>query len=1024
MLRDLKKSLILKYLKKIKFLNTYFLALGIITTIFLISGFAGISPLSDKVKVLGQGIPLFYFPNFPIRLAFLANEITTTNEELIIRSDELSKFVNAFDCKYAQSQCVQTTKKLPGGGQQSICEPGPIKVFGRVNPIPQGTTNEKEVHSEEIQSAINDLNIKLASLQTTLRGEVEIGIEKQLKTLRPEDAQIIRDNLEKLDRLMSEMRNLTERNSSLPNKCSVQRCTPECELGQTFTAEACVGASGEQKPIELKFKVGVGLDNLNLGRLGIENINLGLPDKVNIPTPQLPSLSFRIPNATLNCPTQRQQIVFHPSTPILPDLPTITLSCPQYQSYSSYQCSSPPSQGEEGFIEFEWWNKTFEHLSGECLKVANSDSKRLKNEQGQIEYQKAVEGCMSPEKVVPTTINECEAKWVRKCSFLDCRWELSNPREQEICGQIGRSPDKTQKAVKWCQTLYQDEGQTPPATCSSETILTTHQKCNEIRNSGRENVPLSCKLLPLFAGQLEDLPEGTVIGQGGNCPSQNIGDFPIPMAGCAITAPSIPKITFPTIIIPDIHLPTFSLPPLFRVKLPNLIFEDLNIGEINLCNLDDCSAQFPYLTFKPPSLKIPQVNVPPVTLEIPGASPIDIQIEPINFQTLNFNIPQLINLGSLVTPELKIPEIPLPQPRIQFSFLGINIDLLNLLLGLFKTPLNLNQCVALDAKLGVLDIVYPDKYFPWPAYPKPGELKFCKKAREWCQRQKGSIQEITTKAARIQEQVNSVFQSEIQTKLDKTADRLNQKITREVERELEKVKNEISKQLLQHLGKYAPQNVIPPSAPVPGVWEVKGELPCQGIPPLTVYMPPDLQTISIDPQSINEFLEKEFGETWPTEITIRWPKDLKKFKLSCNESNCEACEQRGNDACRGLLRWADCPTLANWEDYAKCKLDYRINSCKNECKNCLSYDLPSVPLCGLSYKKEFTRRLPGHQLSVTTPRDLLSGLRNVRECISGPPKGGNPCQTEAGQIQANLNKIKRLSEEMKNASQEITNLLY
>lgn len=993
------------------------------------AGLTGISFSTNKSWMSAQGAPLFYFPKFPTRLVYLVAEITAISEKLVTSNEEWSNFINTFDCRYAQSQCVQTTKELPGGGRQSTCEPGPIKVFGRISPTPgpMGNFDETEATPEEKRSAINDLNIKLASLEETLKGEIEIGLEKQLKTLRPEDAQLIRENLDKLNRLIPEMRSLAEKSASLPDDCSARRCTPECELGQTFTAEACIGVVSQQKPTELKFKVGVGLNDLNLGRVGVENINLSLPNKIIVPTPQLPSLNFRVPNVTLTCPTQRQQIVFRPPTPTLPKSPTLTLSCPTYPRYSSYQCSSPPSQGEEGFLEFEWWNQTFEHLSGECIKVVQKAAEitgQLNSERGREEYQRLIAGCLSPEQTAQTTVNECEKRWVER---REREWYIPQNGDFETCRQIGHQqnpPTRNQKATGWCQKLFQDENQAPPAACSSEPIPTTRQKCNEIRDSGGENVPLSCKLLPLFAGQLENPPEGNVTGGEGNCPAQNLGDFPIPLPGCAISAPPIPKINFPTIVVPDIHLPTFSLPPIFRVKLPNLIFEDLNIGEINLCNLDDCNAQFPYLSFQLPTLKIPQVNIPPVTLEIPGASPIDIQIEPINFPPLNFNIPQLFNLGSLVTPELKIPELPLPQPRIQFSFLGVNIDLLNLLLGLLKKPPpSFNYCVTESATTGVLDIVYPDKYFPWPAYPRPQELKFCKEARAWCQRQKGSIQEITAKATKIQEQVNSVFQREIQAKLDKVAVRLNQKITREIERELGKIKNEISQQLLRHLARYAPQNIIPPSAPVPGVWQVVGEIPCQGIPPLNVYLPPDLQNISIDPKKIDEFLQEEFGETWPTEITIQWPDNLKKFKLSCNESSCNSCENRGDTACKRLLG-EGCPTFEAWGDYLECRLNYRTNNCKNECKSCLSYDLPPVPLCRLSYEKEFTKRLPGHQLSITAPRDLLSGLKNARECISKPPKGGNPCQVEAQEIQTNLNQIKRLAEEIKEASKKIGDLLY
>lgn len=1002
------KEKIIKYLKTDRVLAFIFIIGGIIITATLIFSSTGINFPLNKFEVEAQS--LFYFPNFPTRLTYLVNQITEVNQELINLNEELLNFMNTADCKYAQSQCKQVVKE----DGATTCEVGPIKVFGEFHPERRGVIDATEPVIEAKQSLINDLNIKLASLQVTLKGEIEIGLEKQLKTLRPEDAQLLKEDLEKINQLLPEMKNLSDRNHILPNECSVSRCIPNCELEKTFTAEACIGVSGQQKPIELKFKAGVGLNDMNLGRVGISNINLGLPDKINLPLPQLPSISLDIPNFTLSCPTQKQQITLNAySSTLNIEAPNLNLSCPNYPSYSSYQCSSSDSGGQKETTELQWWNKTFEYLSSECAKVVQ-ETANLGSEEGMAKYQELLTACFSPDKVVPTILEECDKSF----SFFFFNKDL-------ICSKIGyKDQGKKEKAIEWCETLFQEESEVPPPTCSSEPIETTGQKCDQIKNSGKKEPPLSCKLLPLFKENLEGPSNETIIGGGGECKSQNLGDFPnFSMSGCNLNLPSIPKISFPTIIVPDIYLPTFSLPPLFSVKLPNLIFEDLVIPDVNLCNLDDCSFRFPYLNFRPPFLQVPQITIPPVTIDIPGASQIDILIEPINLPPLTFNLPQLINLGNLVTPELNVPNISLPKPKIQFSFSGLNIDLLNLLLGLLKKPPSYNQCFSTKATLGVINISLPDIYFYWSKYPQIKEIRFCKDVRSWCQNANDSIKEITDKASEIEKEVNQIFDSEIQKKLDKIALKLNQKIKEELEKHLNKVKNEINKQLLEHLTKYAPQNVIPPQPPVPGVWQVVGELPCEGIPPLNVYLPSDLKNFSINPGTINEFLKEELGTTWPTEIPIKWPEKLKKFKLSCNESSCSSCDSRGDAACKSILG-EGCPTLKNWEDYLECKIDYRINNCKNECKNCLSYDLPPVPLCDLSYEKERTERLPGHQLSVTASLNLLSGSKNVRACLSKEPSGGNPCQIEGSQIQINLGEMKKIKKEVEDAFQKIIDILY
>lgn len=598
----MRKLIIKKFLKKEVFLVSFLIFL------FLLGGtlIAGNKFFSLDFLAKGQTIPLFYFPRFPTRLAVLVSEIKIINEELVKANENLLNSFSEFDCQYAQSQCIETTKELPGGGKQAVCEPGPLKVFGSLAPPPSNESGDvEEITLEKQQANIKELNNKLTILKEILEGEISIGLDKQLKTLKAQDAQFIREKLEIIRDRLPQMISLIERNLSLPDNCTVNRCQPDCLLGSTFTAEACFGFSSEQKPIELKFKVKGSIDDISLGRVGIENIHLQLPEKIQIPVPQLPTFNFHFPfEITINCPTQRQQIKLDlPPPPFPPQLPKITFSCVDYSSYSNSTTCSSSSSNNQNFNEFEWWTKTFEYLSGECFKVIQKSAEltdQFQTEQGRGAFQRLAAGCMNPNQVVPTLINECEKWWVEIPEGSGF-WRILRNGDFEICRQIGHkksssSPrgekriinSREEKAKEWCQRLFQEEGQNPPSSCLQDPIATLGQKCNEIRDSGRQDPPLACKVFPLFSGRLDNSAKITIEEGGRTCSSQNIFDIPLPLPGCEIRAPSLPKISLPGVVVPDIRLPSINFPPLFRVKLPNVITEDLSPREIELCDLSDC----------------------------------------------------------------------------------------------------------------------------------------------------------------------------------------------------------------------------------------------------------------------------------------------------------------------------------------------------------------------------------------------------------------------------------------------------
>jgi hypothetical protein len=87
----------------------------------------------------------------------------------------------------------------------------------------------------------------------------------------------------------------------------------------------------------------------------------------------------------------------------------------------------------------------------------------------------------------------------------------------------------------------------------------------------------------------------------------------------------------------------------------------------------------------------------------------------------------------------------------------------------------------------------------------------------------------------------------------------------------------------------------------------------------------------------------------------------------------------------------------------------------------LSYDIPPVPLSELSWSKEITRELPGFQLNRLTIDFNLT--QSPAACLSEKPEGGNPCQSQAEEIQRNLEEIKSLEKEISESFKKIREVL-
>jgi len=808
------------------------------------------------------------------------------------------------------------------------CKPSPIGVLGE--PCP----DEEEI--EEVQAEIAENIEQIIFLRNLLIKEMGTGLQKEIESLRPEYASQLTEQVEKILDYSSSIVYLAQDNNQLPEKCTSNKCGNVCPLSFITAIKACLMiGSGEQKPGELKFSVEVNVEDIKLGQIGIKGINLALPDKIE--SGQLGDMVITIPAQTVSLAMgeQRTSIDLQPSFN-LPQLPQLNFSCP-YFPQKSYQCAPAKQLTEEEAIEQEWFYQTFNYLSENCQKLPSMTLYPSSNVNFTQEMTEKIKSCFDPEKL-PSII-------VKECSQFICvpnEWSTAPYPPPPICGEIscGNVDDA---ALVQCENLAKEINEPIPSSCAPfldpgnewrpavknpdfAPLETLKNKCQELKTKKVKNAPTACKILPLLTGKME-YPKSLLISTGGGeCPSQNIFDYPNPLPGCGFSLPSLPKISLPDIIIPDIHLPHFTVWPFLEVKLPNIIFEDLDLPDIDLCNLDDCSFVMPTLTFKPPVLSLPSIKT---SLPLPNLN-MDLNLK-IDFPSLPFfGLPSL-PLASLITPEISLPTIALPTPNITFNFSGIDLSAIfdyitTFLLNALGIP-DYSVCINYSLEIAPIRIIFPDYYFSWPAIPQVPPIPYCEDVVNFCKEVKEKLKEVTNKVDQIQKQINQAVQVNIQEKLNKIAQKAETEINQQINQVFEEYKQEINA-ALQSGAKYL-------------------TLKEKKIPiPLSKYA-------------------KEEGIL--TEIPINWPAELKKINLS-----------------KGI-----------------------------------TYDLPTIKLSKLKYKKEYSQKIPGFQKR-TISADI--GIGGFGECEGGTPTGGNPCPTN--EINVNVYNIQALESLIKESSQKIANIIY
>ena len=1022
--------------------------------------------------------PAFFMPNFPTRLMYIAENIDNINQRIIGSIAGLKQLVDDCGCDLSESEC----KQIITGGKQVDCQP--VRTIGSTCSLfAQGEETQNSIRGAT--QHINSAQLDLAYFRDLLIKEKGSGLDRQLETLRQDDAQALDEAIKNIIGIQPDFTDgalyqiITKAKDSItkPEQCSAQNCTPQCRQGGIGSGQ-CISAtiSGEQRPTQITFMGSVGVDDWELGKVGVTNIKLNLPE--SIPTPalltlKLPKIKILIPEIKIDCPLNSQEIEIKSPRPSLPTPPKLELSCPTYNTAKNYTGSAGIGQDDERYREFEWYLEVFSWLSGKCMEAVLGDdiidTAKMKDPD---KLNDAISQCFNPVTATDRLVNECNNQ-------INLYNQQGYPPPAQICkddkdDEILRIIDRIGNAEEKCYNLHErcspgtKQPQIPNEYCNYlypypdykdkcepgpidliEPITTLTNICTDLQKAGLTEVPLECKILPIFdyaprqiAGpDILELftPQFTLFGE-------TMIDLPNnPMQGCPIGAPSIPKLPLSqfSIIIPDIKLPEFKLGPFFRVDLPDFIFEDLTFPDIELCNLDNCQFKFPNLSFQPPNLTIPEIKVPAIKLnDIPGIPDIlgdpniEVIISPPEFSPLNFDFSQIINLNSLVSPEIQMPDIEFPKPKLELSFEELNVDLLNLLLGFLKIP-NFSDEFSMCINWGALDIIpidfsYPNYIFSWPDFPDIPEISFCETAREYCKNANDAIQEITGKAKEIETIVDEAVDSKIQQKLNAAANEINIYIANKIKDELQdpvdgiaaKIKEEINAWLLSN----PPKSITLPPAPIPGVFPVAPGNACEGVPPLTINLD-DIFDIDIGEIDINQFLRDQGISPLPSTIDLKniWPDDLKNIELSCKEGLCNDCvDTATNNNCSDPST-TGCPSFKDWAKFSECQLNQRVKTCKSECKSCLSYELPSVPLCGLSYSREETINLPGFQLESSPVVSSIKPLGEGAGCFNEPPttKPGvaSACGTASADIQSNINEIQIFSQQINEASKKIKDVL-
>ncbi|MBU2545332.1 hypothetical protein KKC65_02670 [Patescibacteria group bacterium] len=827
------KQVIFK-MKMKKFIIPGILVLAVLINVFI--------PLLEKS---GTSSDIFaqwleYYPHYPNRLKYIISELSQTTQDLEFFNEKLSNQASQCSCTNASSQCIRE---------------GSVGVFGE-------TCNNGE-ELEKTKLAVKDKAQQMNFLKELLQTEMDTGLAEELERMDEDQAIVLESNL---NNIISSSEGVTD--SALENVeildndaySAKNQCQAQCNTNTIPVVNACVfGSGGEQNPINMNFEIGVRLGDLNLGRIAIDEVGLNLPDSIQMSDAanigdfniDLQDINIAFPDIPIDqvSDLSLDPIVFHPPYPDIPGIPPASFSCTQLDA-SPYQCTKEDTPENNQYVDLEWFLQTLSWLSDRCQELPGLTD--ANNNPVQERY----EQCFNEDSVHLTIIDQCQILRQRHstCMGTGCA------RPPEICYEITNVNAK-------CQDLFRSEGETAPPICNLNTL---RNKCSELKQAGEMNIPEPCKFIPLFNRTLENPGAQTYQTPSTSCAPQTISNHS--QNSIRLDCPSLPsinstlfpRIELPDTIIPDVRLPSFNFMPFLRVRLPSLIFEDLILPDLKPCNLNMCKRDLSSLKvdFQYPSLRIPDIDIPPIRADMPAIpngpqlDPLSIKMNDIKFPSIPIPMPE-IDLTDLLSLDMDLPEISLPQPEVILNFMGIDIDMGNMLLGLVSSIISIpNGCVSAGISGIPLDIGFPDYYFSWPRFPEIPDLcdnrfmdvdKFCKNIDD------SLNQNVASKMSRIQNVLDNTIQSQIQNQLDSAASVLKDLITESIHERLNDIRRKVEEAVAESVSRTVVENGM---FKIPDAYAI-------------------LDKINIPMDTVNAELSKIARR-----IDIPWTEDLKKIPLT------------------------------------------------------------------------------------------------------------------------------------------------
>jgi hypothetical protein len=598
----------------------------------------------------------------------------------------------------------------------------------------------------------------------------------------------------------------------------------------------------------------------------------------------------------------------------------LTYQCKPNSANSNVQNAISPSSA------LNWYFNSLNYLMNECAQIpkdidpsilsslssiiGNITSDIINEQLGSIVGSQL---CYSQDTVIET---------IKKSCLNSCAKYIQNPilnkKPPEICLKIypGCLGTINEGAKLQCQEFFKINPPIPPE-CNTNPISTLENECSKILNQKWEEIPEPCKLLPIFKGKIEKPGGETYSSPSSTCKGDRILNLPMGFGGgigisCPVAVPQIPILRLPDIIIPDIILPTFEIKPFFRLKLPRFFIEDIILPDIHLCDINNCAYIFPDLTFNLPQLSLPSLDF---SASIPQTPNLYLRAR-LPLPSVNFSIPSF-NLFNFLLPELVLPDIDIPSPKIKFDLVGIDMSaifdgILAFIANALGIP-DITTCFTLQLNTKILDIEFPDYYISFKKYlgkyldkMASFEIPACKDIRNFCRTVRKSLEEdLVKKVKKIEKTMNEEISKNIQDPLNQLAAKIENKVREQVERVLEKYLQDILQQVENEIKRRGYNNIQ-------DYLRVQTTKEC-----FLVNIPQKEFVVKFEPgrDEVIETADKvEIYISWglPKKLKINWPDEVRE----------------------GILPSTSTP---------------------------LVYELPKIPLSELSIEKEISLKLPGFQ---------------------------------------------------------------